>query len=134
MVILDSSFLIAYHNKQDVHHSAAAKLMESVVNEEYGKALLLEYVFLEVMTVLLARRGLTAAVSAANALLQAREVEFVPCSDLFFDVLETFRSQKAENLSFTDAAIITAARTQKDTHIATFDQDFRTVDGVSVLP
>ena len=68
------------------------------------------YVFLEVVTVLLARRGLSVAAAVATALLQAREIDFVPCSELFLDTLETFRSQGNAKLSFTDAAIITMAR------------------------
>jgi predicted nucleic acid-binding protein len=134
VLILDSSFLIAYHNKQDVHHSAAAGVMEELIGGKFGQALLLEYVFLEVVTVLLARRGLSVAASVANTLLQAREVEFVPCSDLFFDVLDTFRSQEKTSLSFTDAAIVTVARRQKESHIATFDKDFKHLEGISVVP
>jgi len=51
VLILDSSFLIAFHNKNDVHHAAATKVMEDFLRGEYGRALLLEYVFLEVVTV-----------------------------------------------------------------------------------
>ncbi len=57
MLLLDSSFLIAYHNTRDVHHAAAARAMPRIVAGEWGRAALLEYVFLEVVTVLLARRG-----------------------------------------------------------------------------
>lgn len=134
MLILDSSFLIAYHNRQDVHHPAASRIMEELVSGKWGRALLLEYVFLEVVTVLLARRGLSVATSVATTLLQAREVEFVPCSDLFVYVLETFRTQKKTNLSFTDAAIVTVARRQKESQIASFDRDFRRIEGISVVP
>ncbi len=134
VLILDSSFLIAYHNKNDVHHPASSKIMEDVLDGKFGVALLLEYVFLEVVTVLLARRGLAVATSVAATLLQAREVEFVPCSDLFGNTLETFRTQKKATLSFTDAALVTLARRHKRTPIATFDKDFRHVEGISVLP
>ena len=134
MLILDSSFLIAYHNKNDVHHLASSKIMEDVLSGKFGAALLLEYVFLEVVTVLLARRGLAVAASVATTLLQAREVEFVPCSDLFADTLETFRTQKKATLSFTDAALVVVARRHEGSPIATFDKDFRQVEGVSVLP
>jgi predicted nucleic acid-binding protein len=69
MIVLDSSFLVAYHNRRDVHHGAAAATMERLVAAEWGPALLLEYVFLEVVTVLLARRGLDVAVRVATILL-----------------------------------------------------------------
>ena len=134
MLILDSSFLIAFHNKQDAHHSAAASVMEDLLGGKFGQALLLEYVFLEVVTVLLARRGLPVATSVAQALLNAREVEFVPCSEFFIEVFETFSSQKKTSLSFTDAAIVTMAKRQSGAFIATFDKDFRSIEGISVVP
>jgi len=31
MVVLDSSFLIAFHNSRDVHHSAAARAMDELI-------------------------------------------------------------------------------------------------------
>lgn len=134
MIVLDSSFLVAYHNARDVHHAAAAQAMTSLLEGEWGQALLLEYVFLEVVTVLLSRRGLAVASEVATRLLQAREVEFVPCSELFVEALQTFREQAAGRLSFTDAAIVTVARRQTPGFIATFDADFRGLEGVSVVP
>jgi len=134
MIVLDSSFLVAYHNRRDVHHGAAAATMERLAAAEWGPALLLEYVFLEVVTVLLARRGLDVAVRVATILLQARDVEFVPSSDLFLDVLETFRAQRHGRLSFTDAAIVTVARNRDARFVATFDRDFRRVEGLAVVP
>jgi hypothetical protein len=41
------------------------------------------------------RRNLNVACSVASILLQAREVDFVPCSELFVDTLETFRNHPA---------------------------------------
>jgi predicted nucleic acid-binding protein len=134
MIVLDSSFLIAYHNARDIHHAAAAGAMTSLLQGQWGQALLLEYVFLEVVTVLMARRGLAVASEVGTRLLQAREVEFVPCSELFVEALETFREQAAARLSFTDAAIVTVARRQTPGLVATFDADFRDLEGISVIP
>lgn len=134
MVVLDSSFLIAYHNSRDVHHAAAAPAMDELIAGKWGRGLLLEYVFLEVVTVLLARRGLSVALTVGTALLRARELDFVPCSELFLDTLETFRSQTGTKLSFTDAAIITAARRHDPSFVATFDRDFRGIKGITTIP
>jgi predicted nucleic acid-binding protein len=87
-----------------------------------------------VVTVLLARRGLSVASAVAMALLQAKEIEFVPCSDLFIDALETFRNQKKTSLSFADAAIVSVARRHKGSRVATFDRDFRGLEGISLIP
>ncbi len=134
MILLDSSFLIAYHNTRDVHHAAAARAMVPVVAGKWGRAALLEYVFLELVTVLLARRGRAVATGVGTQLLQAREVDFLPCSDLFLQALETFRNQSGDGLSFTDAAIVTVARLHAPSFVATFDRDFRGFEGVSVVP
>jgi len=108
--------------------------MERLLAGEWGAPLLLEYVFVEVITVLLARRGLDVASQVAMVLLQAREVEFVPCSDIFLDTLETFRRQRGPRLSFTDTAIVTVARQREARFLATFDQDFRQVRDVVLVP
>ncbi|HEU4371173.1 MAG TPA: PIN domain-containing protein [Methylomirabilota bacterium] len=134
MIVLDSSLLVAYHNRRDVHHAAAAVTMERLVGGEWGSALLLEYVFLEVVTVLIARRGRDVAVRVATVLLEAREVELVPSSDMFLDVVETFRAQRHGRLSFTDAAIVTVARRRDARFVATFDRDFRQVEALTVVP
>jgi predicted nucleic acid-binding protein len=133
VIVLDSSFIIAFHNINDVHHAAAARTMVRLAGGEWGEAVLLEYVFLEVLTVLRARRGKEVATEVAERLLQAREVEFVPCSDLFLDAHRTFRREDAP-LSFADAAIVTVARRERHGYVATFDKDFRSVSGVTVIP
>ena len=83
---------------------------------------------------LLARRGLDVAVRVGTILLQARDVEFVPSSDMFPDVMETFRGQRQGRLSFADAAIVTVAHKRAARFVATFDRDFRQVEGVGVVP
>lgn len=134
MIVLDSSFLVAFHNTRDVHHERACEIMEEFLRGRWGGGLLLEYVFLEVVTVLLARRKLEVASDVAAALLEAKELEFVPCSELFMDTLATFRAQRESGLSFVDAAIVTVARNHEDGVVATFDRDFVGLEGVTVVP
>lgn len=133
MIVVDSSFLIAYHNTRDVHHAAATRAMLRLLGGEWGQALLLEYVFLEVVTVLMARRDLPVATEVADRLLAARESDFVPCSDIFLETLLTFRNQSDGRLSFTDAAIVTVARRNPPGLVATFDSDFNGIQGVTVV-
>jgi len=134
VVVLDSSFLVAYHNARDVHHESAAHLMEEITAGRWGPAVLLEYVFLEVVTVLLVRRGLPTAVAASEVLLQARELEFVPGARLFLDAVDRFQRQQGTSLSFTDAAIAVWASRSGEGFVATFDNEFRKVRGIKVLP
>lgn len=134
MIVLDSSFLIAYHNEHDVHHAAATEVMGPLLNGTWGELLLPEYIFLEVVTVLAARIDLHTAVDVGAALLDARELEFVPCSELFLETFDLFRGQSDMGLSFADAAIVAIARRRQADYVATFDADFKRVEGIVVVP
>lgn len=134
MIVLDTSLLVAWMNEVDAHHAAAASFMERFLKGEWEEGLLLESVFLELVTVLQMRVDHPTAVAAGDSLLGARELIFVPASDVFLPALETFRSQGDRGLSFADAAILTVARKSAEGRVATFDGAFRGVDGITVLP
>jgi predicted nucleic acid-binding protein len=135
MIVLDSSFLIAFHNTRDMHHAAAASVMDKLLAVEWGQPLLPEYVFLEVTTVLAARRDLQTAITVGQILLDAAEIELVPCSTVFAEAFSAFCNQPdGANLSFADAAIVAVARSREATHIATFDSGFRRVPDLRVVP
>lgn len=134
MIVLDSSFLIAFHNANDALHSRAEPVMERLLEGEWGEAILLDYVFLEVLTVLLARRDLATASRVGEILLGAREIEHVPGSAVFGAAFEVFRTQERRGLSFADAAIVAVARTRSAGYVATFDQDFEGIGGLTVVP
>ena len=83
MIVLDSSFLIAFHNERDSHHEVACGLMREFLDGRWEMGLLPEHVFLEVVTVLLVRRDLATAIRTGRLLLEAKELEFVPfCPDI----------------------------------------------------
>jgi len=134
VIVLDSSFLVAYHNSRDAHHDAAAEVMAEFLDGKWGQGLLLEYVFLEVVTVLMARRGPRVASEVADVLLGARELDFVPCSELFVNAVETFQKQTRTRLSFVDATIVNTARQRTDGLIATFDRELSSVRGIKAIP
>lgn len=132
MIVLDSSFLIGFHNERDAHHQAASALMNQFLAGKWGKGLLLEYVFLEVTTVLLLRRGLNVATRVGKILLAAQELDFVPCSDLFSETFKTFQEQVSTKLSFTDSAIAYVAQQRAEGLVLTFDDELRNA-GVRIL-
>lgn len=133
MIVLDSSFLIAYHNTRDVHHAAAARIMIQLLGGKWGQGQLLEYVFLETLTVLKARRDVALAESVGRTLLNAAEIDFIPCSPIFSDAFEFFRKDRSHNLSFVDAAIVSVASRNPPGFVATFDTDFSGLRGISVV-
>ena len=130
MIVLDSSFLIGFYNDRDAHHAKASSLMRDFLDGRWGKGLLLEYVFLEIVTVLLVRTQLAKAASVAGLLLEAEELEFVPCSDFFAETVKSFTTQRKTKLSFTDSAIATVALKRSDGLVLTFDKEFRKVRAI----
>lgn len=134
MIVLDSSFLIGFHNERDAHHPAARMLMDEFLAGAWGRGLLLEYVFLEIMTVLVVRRGVSTARQVGRILLDAEELEFVPCSGFFLAVFQTFSTQPGIRLSFADAAIVETARERAEGQVLTFDQEFRRIHGLRIYP
>ena len=133
MIVLDSSFLIAFYNERDAHHAAASRLMDQFLTGTWGRGLLLEYVFLEVVTVLLLRRDHKVATQAGRILLDAEELEFVPCSDIFLDTVDGFSTQQGTHLSFADVAIGVVARNRADGFLLGFDEEFRKISGLQVF-
>ena len=130
MIVLDSSFLIGFYNNRDAHHQTASSLMDQFLSGEWGRGLLLEYVFLEVATVLLIRRGLSVASRVGTILLEAQELEFVPCSDLFPDFFKVFQEQTSTKLSFVDSAIAFVAQQRAEGLVLTFDDELQKIAGV----
>jgi predicted nucleic acid-binding protein len=132
VIVLDSSFLVGFHNERDAHHDMASVLMDRFLNGEWGRGLLLEYVFLEVTTVLMVRRDAGVAARVGRLLLDADELDFVPCSDLFSDAFEIFTHQRSTRLSFADAAIAHVAQERADGLVLTFDADFSKLPGIRI--
>jgi predicted nucleic acid-binding protein len=132
VIVLDSSFIIGFYNERDALHTSAGILMERFLNGEWGRGLLLEYVFLEVTTVLLIRRDLTVAARVGRLLLDADELDFVPCSGLFSDALQIFTQQTNTRLSFADASVAHVARERARGLVLTLDEEFRKFPGIRV--
>jgi len=134
VIVLDSSFLIGFYNERDSHHVAGRTLMDQFLAGKWGRGLLLEYVFVEISTVLLLRRNISIATRASRILLDAKELDFVPCSEVFLETMGTFSSQKETRLSFIDAAIASVALRRAGGLILSFDEEFRKIAGLRINP
>ena len=55
MIILDTSFIVAFYNIRDENHIRATNLMEGIVAGKYGKLFITDYIFDEGMTVVFIR-------------------------------------------------------------------------------
>jgi predicted nucleic acid-binding protein len=132
MIMLDSSFLIAYHNTKDKNHKQASELMPRIASGVYGKVNITDYIFDETATYLAAKQGLGKAVTVGTYLLGASELIGVTKND-FDDAWRLFKSQRNTRLSFTDCTIIIAMRANSITKLATFDGDFEKFSDLSVV-
>ena len=123
MILVDSCVFIAYANTKDHHHEKAVEILENVVEGEYGKAFLTDYIFSEVVTVMLLRVGFDHAKKLGKYLLSS-EFEFLRIDEIGFKrAWETFC--KVENMSFTDCTHLALMEVYEIKKIATFDRGFQ---------
>ena len=111
--LLDTSFLIAYHNKDDEFHSKARKIDiedEKVIND---------YIFTEVLDILYSRRGKRKAAEYSK-FLDKRTKRVMVTEPIFRKAAQNFQEK---DLSFTDA-IIAATAQKMNMNIISFDRDF----------
>ena len=111
--LLDTSFLIAYHNKDDEFHSKARKIDiedEKVIND---------YIFTEVLDILYSRRGKRKAAEYSK-FLDKRTKRVMVTEPIFRKAAQNFQEK---DLSFTDAIIATTAQ-KMNMNIISFDRDF----------
>lgn len=132
--MLDTSFLAGTYNAADAHHEAAWPCFLELAGGRWGRAILLEYVFLEMLSVLLQRAGRTAAQEAGRELLAAEQTVFVPCSKLWDSAWGNFQAQTFTKLSLTDIAVAQYALEHAEGRVLGFDQEFRKVPGIRLLP
>ena len=133
MIFLDSSVIIAYKNADDTNHEKAVEIFQKLSKGEFGKGVISEFIFSEVTTVLLLRRGLEVAETVGNILHDAKEIEIIKASDLFERTWKIFTSQKNTVFSFVDSSNLACMEQMKISKIATFDKDFLKINTVDVV-
>lgn len=134
MIVLDASAVVAYWNARDAHHKAARSLMEDLDAGRWGRGILPEYVFLEILTVLGRRTNPKKAADIGRLLLKQREIEFVRCARYLPEALGIFRGQDSMKIGLVDATVVAIARGLDDPNVATFDRALAARDDVRVLP
>lgn len=112
-ILLDTSFLIAYHNKRDDHHERAREI-------DIENAGINDYVYTEILNILHSRQSHRKASEYGKFLRKSLEISRVS-KPVFEKAVENF---EAEKISFTDAAITATAQKLDIKKVASFDQDF----------
>ncbi|HXE31172.1 MAG TPA: type II toxin-antitoxin system VapC family toxin [Terriglobales bacterium] len=133
MIVLDTSFLLGLVNQQDVHHEAARRLQSELRSGRWGQGALLEYVMVELMNMMVKRRGAEHAARTGRYLLGS-DLHFVACSPLFGSAFVACCAQSGTRAGLVDMAIATYARAHADGQVATFDRELARLPGIIAVP
>ncbi|MFQ6129115.1 MAG: type II toxin-antitoxin system VapC family toxin [Thermoplasmata archaeon] len=134
MLFLDTSTVVAYRNMEDVHHTEAKEIFDSLAEGEFGQGLISEYILLETVTVLKRKGNAKIAIETGETLLTAREIRMVPSGEFFDESWKEFKRREKTGMSFVDASNLVVMRRYGIHRIATFDGEFKKVEGIEVLP
>jgi len=133
MILLDSSFIVSFYNLRDENHSKAIELMENIRKGKYGSACTTDYIFDETITVALIRlKNLAKVVGMGEEIRSFFEIADVEKAD-FEEAWKFFKAQKETKFSFTDCTTIVVMRRKEINNIATFDGDFKKIEGINAI-
>ncbi|MEM2083464.1 MAG: type II toxin-antitoxin system VapC family toxin [Nitrososphaerota archaeon] len=133
MILLDTSFIVAFYNIRDENHSRAKNLMPDIINGKYGHLYISDYIFDETITVIFIRlKNLIETVRIGEYLRKSTKLLEVASSD-FEDAWKIFKKQKETDFSFTDCTSISLMKRMNIKNIATFDEDFLKVKEINVI-
>lgn len=121
--VLDTSFLIAYHNKNDIHYEKARSI-------ETGESVINDYVYNETLNIVYNRNNRRKAVEYGKFLRKALKISRVS-KPVFKKAVENFEEY---DLSFTDAAVAATAQKTGIGKVAAFDEDFDKIADLERIP
>lgn len=139
-VILDSSFVVAELDHKDFFHERALKVRERITQAEL-KPLLLDLVVNETLTVIAKRWERTPSrgtfdtiLTTMSPLINPQNVFFVSSRfQEYWQPLLSLFSSSGGHLSIHDCFILLIMKEFDIKKIATFDDDFKSVQGIEVL-
>ena len=133
MIVLDTSFIVAFYNTRDENHQKAIKLMDEITKGKYGKLYITDYIFDESITVVLIRlKSISETVKIGESIRKSTELLEVEMTD-FEDAWKFFKRQEITGFSFTDCTTLEMMKKNEIKNIATFDEDFVKVKGINVI-
>ena len=116
-IVLDSSIWVAFLHDTDSQHKQALAVFERIGNT----ITVPEYVVIEVATILKRRKKQDEAKRFVHRVLNENPQSFLPADSLIRETATLFR-ERADQLSFTDTALLALARSYR---VITFDRDLQ---------
>lgn len=133
MILLDSSFIVAYLNRADLNHIKALQIVKDIDGGRYGSPAITDYIFDEVVTVMLFKvRNLKRVAEVGEKLLAANTVLRID-EELFDLAWKVFIKQEKPIFSFTDCSSIAVCKANGISNIATFDEDFQMLKEFNII-
>lgn len=133
MILLDSSLIVAYSNEIDENHSRALQIVRDLDVGRYGTPVITDYIFDEVVTVMLIKTKNLEKVFELGETLLNSTLFFRIDENLFSLAWSIFKEQRKPIFSFTDCASIAVCRINGISNIATFDEDFKKLKGYTII-
>jgi len=133
MIFLDSSLIVAYLNEADFNHAKALQIAKHIGDDTFGPSVITDYIFDEVVTVMLVKtKDITRVQNIGQKLLAANLVLRID-EELFNSAWRIFTQQKKPVFSFTDCTSLAACKANGISNIATFDEDFKKLDEFNTI-
>ena len=133
-VLIDTGAVFALANRRDQHHPAAQKFFREWAARRQS-LVLLDWVFIESMTLLKARLGAAIALQVGQQLRRNplyRWVRFQPDDEL--EVWNTFQKYGDKDWSYTDCGLLVLSQRSRIAEVFSFDEHFKQMPGIVRLP
>lgn len=130
-IFIDASVLVAYANLDDIHKDKARNIIEQCLKGKYGPLIITDYIFDEVLGVLLRKTDRETTKNFGNFLLTSELSLIHIDKHVFYSAWEVFK--KREQLSFTDCTIIAFMQLHGINTLATFDKYFKNIQGLTII-
>jgi len=119
MIYLDTSFLISWLIKDDLHHKKALDIVGEIQEDVFVTLDVLK----EFLTVVTYKSSSEAALALFDIIYSGKFVQIVQeTSEGFEETIETHRSLRYHKFSYVDCSLIAVARTMQ-CKVLTFDKE-----------
>lgn len=124
-IFLDTSFLIAYHNRKDENHDKVAIWARNIRKERIS-FVISDYIFDEVLTVLLVRGSKELSIKAGKSILDSDRIILIRVDDIVFDrAWKIYQDYSDKNWSFTDCTSYVLMKGLNILKGLSFDEHFK---------
>ena len=130
-IFLDTSFLVAFHNKRDKDHFRARRFISEIKEDDIF--IISDYIFDEFLTALLVRGGKSLSIEAGRKILEDKRIYLLKIDEeVFQKAWLVYHSFKDKKWSFTDCTSYVLMKNLSTNIGASFDDHFNQFGFVTV--